>query len=86
MADELGTNIAIENVPGAASLRGTGQLYNADPDGYTIGGFNPPSTPVSAMVNPPEFDMTELEGIGRTRGRRSSSSRTPATRLRASKI
>lgn len=64
MADELGTNMAIENVPGAASLRGTGQLYNADADGYTIGGFNPPSTPVSAMVNPPEYDMTELEGIG----------------------
>lgn len=64
MGDELGTNIAIENVPGAASLRGTGQLHNADPDGYTIGGFNPPSTPVSAMVNPPEFDMTNLEGVG----------------------
>lgn len=64
MADELDTNIAIENVPGAASLRGTGQLYNADPDGYTIGGFNPPSTPVSAMVNPPDYDLTELEGVG----------------------
>lgn len=64
MADELGTNIAIENVPGAASLRGTGQLYNADPDGYTIGGFNPPSTPVSAMVNPPDYELTDLEGIG----------------------
>ncbi len=64
MGDELGVNIAIENVPGAASLRGTGQLYNSDADGYTIGGFNPPSTPVSAMVNPPEFDMTKLEGVG----------------------
>jgi tripartite-type tricarboxylate transporter receptor subunit TctC len=64
MADELGTSIAIENVPGAASLRGTGRLYNADPDGYTIGGFNPPSTPVSAMVNQPEYDMTDLEGVG----------------------
>lgn len=62
-ADELDTNIAIENVPGAASLRGTGQLYNADNDGYTIGGFNPPSTPVSAMVNPPDYDMAELEGV-----------------------
>lgn len=64
MGDELDTNIAIENVPGAASLRGTGQLYNADADGYAIGGFNPPSTPVSAMVNPPEFEMTDLEGVG----------------------
>lgn len=64
MGDELGVNIAIENVPGAASLRGTGQLYNSEPDGYTIGGFNPPSTPVSAMVNPPDYDLTDLEGVG----------------------
>lgn len=64
MGDELETNIAIENIPGAASLRGTGELYYADSDGYTFGGFNPPSTPVSAMVNPPDFEMTELKGVG----------------------
>lgn len=64
MGNELGVNIAIENLPGAASLRGTGQLYNSDPDGSTFGGFNPPSTPVSAMVNPPEFDLQDLVGVG----------------------
>lgn len=64
MGDELGTNIAIENIPGSASLRGTGELYHAEPDGYTFGGFNPPSTPVSAMVNPPDFDLQELKGVG----------------------
>lgn len=64
MGEELGTNIAIENIPGSASLRGTGELYHADPDGYTFGGFNPPSTPVSAMVNPPDFEMQELKGVG----------------------
>lgn len=64
MGEELGTNIAIENIPGAASLRGTGELYHAEPDGYTFGGFNPPSTPVSAMVNPPDFEMQELKGVG----------------------
>ena len=64
MGEELGQNIAIENIPGAASLRGTGELYYADPDGYTFGGFNPPSTPVSAMVNPPDYDITELKGVG----------------------
>lgn len=64
MGEELDTDIAIENVPGAASLRGTGDLYYADSDGYTFGGFNPPSTPVSAMVNPPDFDMQELKGVG----------------------
>lgn len=65
MGEELGQNIAIENIPGAASLRGTGELYHSDPDGYTFGGFNPPSTPVSAMVNPPEdFELTDLKGVG----------------------
>lgn len=64
MGEELGTNIAIENIPGSASLRGTGELYHAEPDGYTFGGFNPPSTPVSAMVNPPDFEMQELKGVG----------------------
>lgn len=64
MGEELGTNVAIENIPGAASLRGTGELFYAAPDGYTFGGFNPPSTPISAMVNPPNFDMTKLKGVG----------------------
>ncbi|MFB9808887.1 Bug family tripartite tricarboxylate transporter substrate binding protein [Haladaptatus pallidirubidus] len=64
MANELGVNIAIENIPGAASLRGTGQLYHSKPDGQTFGGFNPPSTPVSAMVNPPDYDMKKLVGVG----------------------
>lgn len=64
MANELGVEIAIENRPGAASLRGTGQLYHSDPNGNTFGGFNPPSTPVSAMVNPPDYDMEELVGVG----------------------
>lgn len=64
MGEELGTNVAIENIPGAASLRGTGELFYAEPDGYTFGGFNPPSTPISAMVNPPDFEMPELKGVG----------------------
>lgn len=64
MSEELDAEIAIENISGAASLRGTGELYNSDSDGYTFGGFNPPSTPVSAMVNPPEYEMTDLKGVG----------------------
>ncbi|WP_143423168.1 Bug family tripartite tricarboxylate transporter substrate binding protein [Halegenticoccus soli] len=64
MAEELGVNIAIENIPGAASLRGTGKLYISKPDGSTFGGFNPPSTPVSAMVNPPDYDLRKLVGVG----------------------
>ncbi|WP_129115289.1 Bug family tripartite tricarboxylate transporter substrate binding protein [Halegenticoccus tardaugens] len=64
MGNELGVNIAIENISGAASLRGTGQLFTSKPDGSTFGGFNPPSTPVSAMVNPTDFDLRDLVGVG----------------------
>lgn len=64
MSNELGVDIAIENRPGAASLRGTGQLHHSEPDSQTFGGFNPPSTPVSAMVNPPGYDLQDLVGVG----------------------
>lgn len=64
MSNELDAEIAIENVSGAASLRGTGELHTADNDGYTFGGFNPPSTPISYMVNPQDWDITELTGVG----------------------
>ena len=40
MAANMGQQIVIENVPGAAGLIGTGQIAKAAPDGYTIGGFN----------------------------------------------
>ena len=40
MADNMGQQIVILNVPGASGLIGAGQVARADPDGYTIGGFN----------------------------------------------
>src|ERR1700761_379466 len=40
MADNMGQQIVILNVPGASGLIGAGQVAHADPDGYTIGGFN----------------------------------------------
>lgn len=62
--EELGEPVQVENQPGAASLRGIGQLHASEPDGYTIGGFNPPSTPVSWLVHQPDWDITELKGVG----------------------
>lgn len=62
--ERLDVNIAIENISGAASLRGTGEMMLSEPDGYTIGAFNPPSTPVSEMVNPQDsFDLQEVVGV-----------------------
>ena len=64
VSEELGVNVVIENIPGSASLRGAGEAFNADPDGYTMLAFNPPSTPISALVHQPGFDLRKLTGIG----------------------
>src|ERR1700722_8042270 len=40
MADNMGQQIVIVNQPGAAGLIGAEQVARAEPDGYTIGGFN----------------------------------------------
>ncbi|SNR46271.1 Bug family tripartite tricarboxylate transporter substrate binding protein [Halorubrum vacuolatum] len=63
MDDRLDVNIAIENISGAASLRGTGEAFNSEPDGHTLCAFNPPSTPVSEMVNPQDFELPDMEGV-----------------------
>jgi tripartite-type tricarboxylate transporter receptor subunit TctC len=40
MADNMGQQIVIMNVPGASGLIGAEQVARAEPDGYTLGGFN----------------------------------------------
>src|SRR5882672_2156925 len=40
MADNMGQQIVILNQPGASGLIGAEQVAHAEPDGYTIGGFN----------------------------------------------
>jgi tripartite-type tricarboxylate transporter receptor subunit TctC len=59
----LDVNFQIQNIPGSASLRGTGQLVQADADGYTMGAFNPPSTPLSYLVFQPDYDLSQLKGV-----------------------
>src|SRR5450755_735010 len=40
MADNMGQQIVIMNLPGASGLMGAEQVARAEPDGYTLGGFN----------------------------------------------
>jgi tripartite-type tricarboxylate transporter receptor subunit TctC len=40
MADNMGQQIVIVNVPGASGLIGADQVAHAQADGYTLGGFN----------------------------------------------
>ncbi|MWV65097.1 ABC transporter substrate-binding protein [Halorubrum sp. JWXQ-INN 858] len=63
LSEELGVNIRPENVPGAGSMRGIGQLLTEEPDGYTCAKFNPLTTSIQAMVNPPDFEMADLKGL-----------------------
>jgi len=40
MSENMGQQIVIENLPGAAGVIGAEKLKKSAPDGYTIGGFN----------------------------------------------
>src|SRR6266567_389283 len=40
MTDNMGQQIVILNQPGASGMIGAEQVAKAEPDGYTIGGFN----------------------------------------------
>jgi len=63
VSDITGNPTQVDNIPGAATLRGAGEGITAEPDGHTITAFNPPSTPLSAMLEEPPFDLRDFEGI-----------------------
>ena len=58
MSANMGQQIVVENIPGAAGLIGTQQIAKAAPDGYTIGGFNDSiMTMLPNMANKPSWDI-----------------------------
>jgi len=64
LSEDLGVDLRIENIPGAGTLRATGEVYQADPDGNTMIFLNPPGTVLPALVNEPENqDISELTGV-----------------------
>ena len=63
VAEELGVNIQIDYVEGAAGLRGIGELAGAEPDGYTIGQGSPPAEVLPALLEDPGFDQRDMTGI-----------------------
>lgn len=64
MQEALGESVEINNEPGAGGLNGAQALHGADPDGYTIGSVNLPSVVTAWLVQEPDFDMLEVEGVG----------------------
>lgn len=65
MSEELGVNIQIDNIEGVGGLTGMRELAEADPDGYTLGTYNPPATNVAEMAEGDNagVDLRELTPI-----------------------
>jgi tripartite-type tricarboxylate transporter receptor subunit TctC len=61
----LGTEVVIENIPGAGGQKGASTVYRADPDGYTIGIWNVPGLTVPQLVGKSSgYDLTDVTWIG----------------------
>jgi tripartite-type tricarboxylate transporter receptor subunit TctC len=60
MSDNMGQQFVIMNQPGAAGVIGAEQVAKADPDGYTIGGFNDSiMTMVPNLLPKPRWDIVK---------------------------
>lgn len=64
MSDELGVNVEIDNRPGGNQLNGPGYVASSAKDGYTVAVVNLPAVPAGWLIEEPDFDLTEFEGLG----------------------
>jgi tripartite-type tricarboxylate transporter receptor subunit TctC len=64
MSKYLGVAMVVMNMPGAGGARGAISLYNAAPDGYTIG-LGTATEILSQIVEKQEFDNRKFSYIGR---------------------
>ena len=59
-------NVIPRNVPGAGGRKGTGQLYRAKADGYTIGVINMPGAAIPQLTGEEvNYDITKVTWIAR---------------------
>ncbi|MFN3144674.1 MAG: tripartite tricarboxylate transporter substrate-binding protein [Paracoccaceae bacterium] len=49
LGEAMGATVVPENISGAGGARGGQAVHRADPDGYTIGIYNIPSSPVNEV-------------------------------------
>lgn len=57
-------NIVVKNVSGGEWMIGINEIYNAKPDGYTIGIFNLPGNVVNQLLGLAKYDLTKVTWIG----------------------
>ncbi|MFA1611235.1 Bug family tripartite tricarboxylate transporter substrate binding protein [Halobellus rubicundus] len=61
-ADIAGVPVQFENITGAGGMRGGIELYNAEPDGYSVAPMNTPEV-TTTLVDQTEFKLSEFRGI-----------------------
>ena len=61
--DHYDGSITFENEPGEGGLVGTANVYESDADGTNLVAFNPPSTPTSWLIQQPDFEIGDMEGV-----------------------
>lgn len=64
MGDALDVEVEIDNRPGGNQLIGPGHVANSDHDGYSIAVVNLPAVPAGWLIEEPDFDLREFEGLG----------------------
>jgi tripartite-type tricarboxylate transporter receptor subunit TctC len=57
-------SIVVENLTGAGGQRGANEVYNADPDGQTLGIYNIPGMIVAQFIADAEYEVTEMTWLG----------------------
>ena len=62
VSDIAGVPVQFENLTGAGGMRGGAELYNAEPDGYTVAPMNTPEV-TTTLVDQTEFKLSEFKGI-----------------------
>ena len=59
-----GVNVIVMNKPGAGAQVGTSLIYNAKPDGYTVGILPMPGLYVPQMFYKTEYDVKKITWVG----------------------